>query len=237
MHRITDLLGDDSNGRTLRSEQMAKFTKRPGKKHFEALIHVLRYLRDNALLGICFYHDTQEAPIAKLLTSENLLQIHPFFGFSDSSWNDDVDTGRSTGCFIIIYMGGVVNHSSNLPDPVAMSSAEAEYNEGCIAFMASNHLRMLLAELEGVEEKHLSPTNFYFDNKRAIAMADNYKDTKHTRHIMRHYHYVRDCIANKQFTMKWIKTIFQLTDIGTKNNPGPRHKVLVDFIHIQIKNP
>jgi hypothetical protein len=41
-----------------------------------------------------------------------------------------------------------MDHSSNLPDPVALSSAEAEYNEGCIAFMAASHLRMLLCELE-----------------------------------------------------------------------------------------
>jgi len=31
-----------------------------------------------------------------------------------------------------------------MPDPVALSSAEAEYNEGCVAFMAASHLRMLL---------------------------------------------------------------------------------------------
>jgi hypothetical protein len=27
-----------------------------------------------------------------------------------------------------------------MPDPVALSSAEAEYNEGCVAFMAASHL-------------------------------------------------------------------------------------------------
>jgi hypothetical protein len=37
---------------------------------------------------------------------------NPLIAFSDSSWNDDIDTGRSTGCFMIIYMGGVEEHSS-----------------------------------------------------------------------------------------------------------------------------
>jgi hypothetical protein len=217
--------------------KVAKFTKHPGRKHFDALIHVLRYLRDNIYLGICFYHDVTEAPITKMLMTENIQQTHTFYGFSDSSWNDDVDTGRSTGCFIIVYMGGVVDHSSNLLDPIAMSSAEAEYNAGCTTFMACNHLRMLLAELEEINESNLSPTNIYFDSKSAIAMGESYKDTKHTRHIMRRYHYVRECIASKQFVMKWIRTVAQIADIGTKNNPGPRHKTLVDLIHIQIKNP
>jgi len=29
---------------------------------------------------------------------------HPFYAFSDSSWNDDVDTGRSTGGCLIWYL-------------------------------------------------------------------------------------------------------------------------------------
>jgi hypothetical protein len=133
-------------------------------------------------------------------------------------------------------MGGIIDHSSNLPDPVAMSLAEAKYNEGCIAFMAASHLRMLLAELEGVEEQDMEPTNIFFDSKSAIAMGDSYKDTKPTRDIMRRYHYVRECIVSKKFTMQWIKTLLQLANIGTKNNPGLRHGMLVELIHIKIKN-
>jgi hypothetical protein len=38
------------------------------------------------------------------------------------------------------------------PDPVPISSVNAEYNEGCIAFMAVNHLQMLLSGLESVQE-------------------------------------------------------------------------------------
>jgi hypothetical protein len=98
--------------------------------------------------------------------------------------------GRSTGCFIIMYMGGIVDHSSNMPDSVALSSAEAEYNEGCVAFMAASHLRMLLCEFEGVRDEDTPATSMYFDSKSAIAMGVNYKDTKHTRHILRRYHYV-----------------------------------------------
>jgi hypothetical protein len=57
-----------------------------------------------------------------------------------------------------------------MPEPVALSSAEAEYNEGCVAFMAASHLRMLLCELEGIQESTLPPTTIYFDSKSAIAM-------------------------------------------------------------------
>jgi len=37
--------------------KLAKYTKQPERNHFNALLHVLRYLRDNVLLGIKFYSD------------------------------------------------------------------------------------------------------------------------------------------------------------------------------------
>jgi len=200
------------------------------------MIHLLRYLRDLSHIGVRFYSDYLNAPMTKALIAENISITKPFFGFSDSSWNNDVDHGRSTGCFIIPYMGGVVDHSSNLPEPVALSFAEAEHNIGRIAFMAASHLRMFLAELEGIEESELPPTTMYFDSKSAIAMGENYKDTKHTRHIMCRYHYVREGISSNRFTMGWIRTGIQFADIGTKNNPGPRHQTLLDLFHVKVGN-
>ena len=216
--------------------KLAKFTCKPGKVHFEVLLHLLRYLHNNSLYGVHFYSNLSDAPIYQMLLSQNIEERHPFFGFMDSSWNDDSDHGQSTGCFIITYMGGIVDHSSNVPDPVALSSAEAEYNEGCVAFMTASHLLMLLCEFEGVRDEDTPATSMYFDSKSAIAMGVNYKDTKHTRHIMRRYHYVRENIAANRFSSKWINTEFEIADIGTKNNDGPRHKFLMELILVKVRD-
>jgi hypothetical protein len=66
-------------------------------------------------------------------------------------------------------------------------------------------------------------------------MGAKYRDTKHTWHIMRRYHYVRQNIAANRFTTKWISTEFQITDIGTKLNDGPRHKVLMNLCLVEVK--
>ena len=42
--------------------------------------------------------------------------------FSDSSWQDCPDTGRSTGAYIIFYQGGPNDHCTHIPGPVAQSS-------------------------------------------------------------------------------------------------------------------
>jgi len=202
--------------------KLAKYTRKPGKPYFEALLHLLRYLCDNSLLGVRFYSNIIESPIYQMLLSQQLEEKHLLFGFTDSLWNNDQDTGRSTGCFIITYMGGGDSGSRvKYARPSGLSLAEAEYNEGSIAFMAASHLQMLLCEFEGVRDEDTPATLMYFDSKSAIAMGLNYKDTKHTRYIMRCYHYVRENIAANRFTSKWISTEFELADIGTKNNDGP----------------
>jgi hypothetical protein len=133
-------------------------------------------------------------------------------------------------------MGGIVDHSSNMPDPVALSSVEVEYNEGCIAMMAASHLRMLLCKLTNITDEAMPPTSIYVDSRSAIAMGASFRDTEHTRHILRRFHYVREYIAANQFTAQWITTEFQLANIGTKLNDGPRHKVLMDLIMIEVKD-
>ena len=67
--------------------------------------------------------------------------------FSDSSWQDFPDTGRSTGAYIIHYQGGPIDHGTHVPGPVAQSSAESEYNAACTAGMNLAHFRMLVHEL------------------------------------------------------------------------------------------
>ncbi len=82
----------------------------------------------------------------------------------------------------------------------------------------------------------MAPTTMFFDSKSAIAMGSSYKDTKHTRHIMRRYHYVRNEIIANRFGMKWFGTEIMISDIGTKQTPGPRHAFLVELIHIKVKD-
>jgi hypothetical protein len=216
--------------------KLAKYMRKPGKVHFEALIHLLRYLRDNSSYGICFYSIIKDAPIYQMLLAQKIEEKHLMFGFTDSSWNDDQDSGYSTGCFVITYMGGIVDHSSHMPDPVALSSAEADYNAGCVAFMAASYLRIMLCEFEGIKDEEKPATMIYFDSKSAIAMGANYKDTKHTRRFMQRFHYVRQNIAANRFASSWITTEFQLADIGTKNNDGPRHKLLVELALVKVKD-
>jgi hypothetical protein len=116
-------------------KKLGKMTNGPGVVHMEALLALLallRHLRDNMYLGLKCYSDITMSPIARLLSSNGISLDNPLcIHLTDSSWNDDTYTGRSLGCFMVIYLGDVVEHSSNMPDPVILSSAKAQYHEAC----------------------------------------------------------------------------------------------------------
>jgi hypothetical protein len=49
--------------------KFAKYTRCPGVVNMEALLHLLRYLRDNMYLGLKFYLDITMSPIIALLST------------------------------------------------------------------------------------------------------------------------------------------------------------------------
>jgi hypothetical protein len=190
----------------------------PGEKHMLALIHLLRYLRQHTQYGLRYYAILEEAPIYKMLKINNITPSRSLFTFSDSSWDDDFDTSRSTGGYLIFYQGGVVDHSSNMPGPVAMSSAEAEYNEACLACMATGNLHMTLNHIEGIQEGSAQdlPVDIFMDNKSAVDMSVSFKDTKNARHIRRRFHFVKQGSEQNWHKLIWISNQFMVADVTTK---------------------
>ena len=83
--------------------KLAKFSANPGKVHFEGLVHILRYIRDNKTLGLKYYADLNNAMVSDLLIQANIKTKNHFMAFSYYSWQDFPDTGRSTGAYIIFY--------------------------------------------------------------------------------------------------------------------------------------
>ena len=100
-----------------------KFSANLGKVHFEGLVHLLRYIRDNKTLGLKYYADLNDAPVTDLLRKANIKTKNHLMDFSDSSCQDCPDTGRSTGAYIIFYQGVPIDHGTHVPGPVGQSSA------------------------------------------------------------------------------------------------------------------
>ena len=66
--------------------KLAKFSENTGKLYFEGLIHLLRYIRYNNILGLKYYADLNDAPITDLLRQAIIKTENHLMAFSDSSW-------------------------------------------------------------------------------------------------------------------------------------------------------
>ena len=121
--------------------KLAKFSAYPDKVHFEGLVHLQRYIRDTNTLGLKYYKSINDAPVSDLLIKAIIKTEVFLMFFSDSGWQDFLDTGRITGAYIIFYQGRTIYHCTHFPVPVAQSSAESEYNVTCTPGMALSYFR------------------------------------------------------------------------------------------------
>ena len=104
--------------------------------------------------------------------------------------------------------------------------------------MALAHFIMLVHELLN-EDPDMVPEEaplIVLDSKFSICMAKNDKDTKHTRHIARIMHFVRNGEKFKIHKIDWCEGGMQLADIGTKNLSEPDLTPRMKYIMVRLEN-
>ena len=74
------------------------------------------------------------------------------------------------------------------------------------------------------------------DSKSAMCMANNGKDTKHTRHISSRMHFVRNGEKLKMQKIDWCEGVLQLAYIGTKNVSEPDLTPRMKYIMVILEN-
>ena len=67
-------------------------------------------------------------------------------------------------------------------------------------------------------------------------MAKNSKDTKHTRHIARRIHFVRNGEKCKMHKIYWCEGGLKLADIVTKNVSEPELTPRMKYIMVRLEN-
>ena len=216
--------------------KLAKFMRSPGRPHFKALIHLLGYLRDNAEYGLKYYRKIEDSAVHELLCQNDITDKHNMFGMCDSSWQDCVDTGRSTGSYMIFYQGGLVDFSTFVPVPVAMSTAEAECNAGASAGMAISHMRMLINEVNGSDADIIwNPSILLLtDSKSAETIVNSEKDVKSLRHCKRRLFYLRQLKREQEIKFEYLSNNYMLADGGTKNLDGAEVDEIRKVIMVKV---
>ena len=99
--------------------KLEKFSAKLGKVHFEGLVHILRYIRENKTLGLKYYADMNDAPVFDLLRQASIKTENHLMDFSYYSCQYCPYSGRSIGAYVIFYQGGKIDHGTHVLVSVA----------------------------------------------------------------------------------------------------------------------
>ena len=91
---------------------LSKFASNPGHAHWNALTHVLRYIKGTIEYRITYGRNNKD--------------IRPI-GYVDADYGGDLDNCRSCSRHIFVQAGGLTSWGTQYQPTVALSTTEAEY--------------------------------------------------------------------------------------------------------------
>ncbi|KAL0293887.1 UNVERIFIED_CONTAM: Retrovirus-related Pol polyprotein from transposon TNT 1-94 [Sesamum radiatum] len=146
-----------------------------------------------------------------------------------SDYAGDVDDRKSTTGFVFYFGENAISWCSRKQPIVTLSTCESEYVATNAGTCHAIWLRRLLSELYFAQDR---ATKIMVDNKSAIALAKNPVFHDRSKHIDARFHFIRDCIANKEIEVEYVKTLDQVADIFTKALKKDRFQQLREMIGV-----
>ena len=199
--------------------QVSRYMKSPGREHWKAVKHIMRYLKGTAGLGI-EYGGAGKASDAPHLVA-----------YADASWGDDRDSRRSTSGYVFILNGGATSWKSKLQPTVALSSTEAEYASATEAAQEAVWEIRLIKDVTNVD---VGTVTVFEDNNGCIALAHDDRFHGRAKHIDIKYHFVREIINSKQIKLEPCDTEDMTADIFTKALGAKKHQKFVEMLGMRF---
>ena len=229
--------------------QLARYVADPGKRHWDFLVHLLRYLAGTKGLGV---HYCGNKPQGVILEAEKPFREHGddckpqpqrlsesfrnnVIAFADADWATDVDTRRSISGWVTFMNGGPLSWRVKRQTAVATSTAESElYSLGDCA-KEVRWLQKLLAELGhpqpvrrpgrgGATAQPSSVKNrgtvIFEDNMSCIQISQNDVFHQRTKHIDTQWQFILQYVEQGFLCITHVPTGDQVADVLTKSVGG-----------------
>jgi hypothetical protein len=180
-------------------QHLSKAMSDPGLAHWNAMKHVFRYISGTLDYGITYDGNDPDG-------------LNPQ-SYTDSSFGDCPDTGRSTQGYVVTMAGGPVSWSSKRQDCVTLSTGEAEYVALVHVAKTQVWLSNFLSELK---IQIPIPLTIRGDNKAALSLATKTVNYSRARHIKLSYFWLRDYVKEKILNVVHIPGFSNPADIMTK---------------------
>ena len=180
---------------------VSRYMSNPGKKHWEAMKGIMRYLNGTQKVCICFGSKGSDVE-----------------GYIDADYARDMDKRRSTLGYVFMFTRGAVSWRSRLQSCTSISTTEAEYIVATEACKEAIWFARLVRDLGIAVEM---PT-LHCDSQSAILLAKNRVFHAKTKHIEVKYHFIREMLEDKLMKLVKVHTDDNPADLLTKGLPPER---------------
>ncbi|KAL4323733.1 hypothetical protein GQ457_11G029180 [Hibiscus cannabinus] len=155
----------------------SRYKANPGEGYWTAVKNILKYLR-------------RTNDVFLVYGGEEELCIK---GYTNASFQTDKDDSRSQSGFVFCLNGGAVSWKSSKQDTVADSTTEAEYIAASEATKEAVWIKKFITGL-GVIPSIADAVDLYCENNGAIAQEKEPRSHQRSKHILRHFHLIREII-------------------------------------------
>ena len=183
---------------------LTRFQANPGIKHWKALMHVVRYIKNIINYGLTYSWDFELSPSA----------------FVDTDYGGCRDTCCSMSGYVFTMAGGAVTWSSKWQATVALSTVEAEY---VALSRCGQQMVWMQSWLDKVNIEYSQPGVIKGDSCGAITLTKNTKDHGKIKHINIRHHYIWELIHSGTIQVKQVPSAENLADLFTKLLPHNHH--------------
>ena len=180
---------------------VSRYQSNPGIGHWIVVKHILKYLRrtrDYMLVYSCG-------------------DLNPI-GYTDSDFQSDKDSRKSTSGSIFTLGGGVVVWRSIKQSSIVDSTMEAEYIAACEEAKEFIWLKKFYTDMEVVPNME-KPLVLYCDNSEVVANSKEPRSHKRGKHIERKYHLIREIVHRGNVAIMKIASKQNLADPFIKTLP------------------
>ena len=199
------------------AHQCARFSSAPKKVHYEAVIHLTKYLQATRNQGMILDPDQNKS-----------FEAYADADFAGNWYKgtamDDPSTSKSRSGYVITYANCPIIWGSKLQTCIALSTTEAEYVALSQCLRETIPIMNLVKELKKMRITHtytkpIVRCKAFEDNTGALEIANVHKMRPRTKHINNIYHHFRSYVREGEIGIQYISTEDQLADMFTKALP------------------
>ncbi|KAL2228698.1 UNVERIFIED_CONTAM: Retrovirus-related Pol polyprotein from transposon RE1, partial [Sesamum indicum] len=195
------------------TQQLSQYMQFPCKAHWNAALHLVRYLKTTMNRGL-------------QLNTDDSFELK---AFCDVDWASCKDSRKSLTRYCVFLGGSFISWKTKKQTTVSRSSGEVEYRSMGTTTCEPIWIFNLLQDFKIIPP---TPIKFYCDNQAALYITANPIFHERTKHIEIDCHMVREKYKQGFINPMHISSKVQSADVFTKTIPGSGFMFLISKLNL-----